>query len=213
MLTAFVPILVLAVIALGGIFLLKNKAAAIEQRRISLQDDIDRLKPQVDQAKKEYEALVKKGQRLEDLMSTSKRVVWTRKLDMILDLLPESVWLSNIEVSEKKKREQVQVQRKPGEKAGPPKFRTVVERTLVIEGLTTRGRVELIGEFINELKTSDSFMNTVDGTPIFEDVDFVSATLEEYGSVPVLKFTINLKMHNLEEKKSTARKTSASRGA
>jgi len=203
-LLAFIPILVGALIGSAVFLVLNSSKNRLEQEKLVLLDDINRLKPKVEKAKEEYEKLVKKGRKLEEIMNPSHRVLWTRKFDLMLDLLPENVWLTNIEISEKKRREQIIEKRKPGEKRepGPPKFRTITERTLVIEGVTTRGRVELIGELIHELKNSPKFMNTFDGTPIFEDVDFVSATLEEVSGMYVLKFTLNLKMHDLEAKKT-----------
>ena len=141
--------------------------AAVEQLRI----DRDNLKKEIEAKQEEFKELMELktllANQLEILnaLNPPNRLYWSEKLNMLADLVPKGVYLTNINVTEQvimQETDESKLRRKTwveaGEKGDPPPVikKPVITQTLSLSGITwaddPEQRLQLIIRFHDSLK-------------------------------------------------------------
>lgn len=102
------------------------------------------------------------------------RVIWSQQLFNLSDLLPENVWLSEIEVTTERRRE-TQMVVDPNTKERVPKDVIVPRKVLLVSGYVNQGEEgnNSVNPLVNAVETNEDFANMFLLVPFrFEDTEF-----------------------------------------
>lgn len=190
---ASMPILIgivtlLVIIHLAFIFTVKIQNRAYE--RMSKEWKVDSVKKDaIELTRRENIRMKKKVSEIEKLMS--KKILWSKKLNQLSDLIMPGVWYTRLSIDKKT----VVVEPKG---AGPLKKKSLGMKRLATERveisyLNIEGEVSsaygdelaIIGRFIEQLKSAPEFFGD------FSNIELHSTELHSIGKIDVMKFNIN----------------------
>jgi hypothetical protein len=134
---------------------------------------------------------------------TSDRIVWSEQLYYLARLLPEQVWLKDIEVETKSRTIMVDV---PDAKEGEPKTKPKVipYQSLKLTGYALSYEEEIgvnyVGVLVRAIEDDEQF------TSIFTSPEPQVVKEEEFGDVRVKEFEVNCEIVTSKDKKDTTQR-------
>lgn len=185
LLIALVAIVLLVVnVGLGGYMYFQYSDAMAERNR--LQREADAIEEELAETEVQYEEMKTSIERMERLISVAEaldppdRILWARKLNMLPLLVPEGVYLTEIEVTRNVRLVETDAyldarNRWEREREGPPpevEREPVISQTLVLQGVayvdggTPNQRLEQLIRFSDNLR-GDSVRVPFDREPAF----------------------------------------------
>jgi Tfp pilus assembly protein PilN len=190
------------VIALLSIFMANKLTVANNEAELEgLKADLQRVRESAKQVK-ELEAkkasVEAKDKAIRDI--NSDRIVWSKQLYYLARLMPDQVWLKDVEVETKTRTETVPV---PDAPEGQPQTKQVPVpyQSLKLTGYALSYKeemgVNLVGVFVNAIE------NDTDFTTFFKSPEPQLLKDEEFGGVNVKEFEVNCEIVTGKGKKET----------
>jgi len=182
-------VVVVALVSIGG----ANKAG-IERRKTHLaemQDELERVRQsakKVQELEAQQAAVAAKSQAIDEI--TSDRIIWSEQLHHLAKLMPDDVWLKDIEVVHKTRKVVITVP--PTEEGGEPTTKEVPVpyKSLKILGYALSPEeevgVNLVGEFVDAIEKDVKNFGVH-----FKNPDPRLVKDEEFGNVNVKEFEVN----------------------
>lgn len=165
-----VPIIIGAFSFLIGLYLILSVILAVKTGALNkLNNEWQAMladKQNVDEIKKEIKYFKNKSDFIDKLIGG--RLLWAKKLNQLSDLMPDGIWLENLELGERKSK-----------------------RALILKGnVFSRGKEEtaLIGDFIKSLRDNKDFFAD------FSDIESESIKRHKLGETEVMEFNLVLFM-------------------
>lgn len=191
------------VIALLSIFMANKLTVANKDAELEgLKADLQRVRESAKQVK-ELEAkkasVEAKDKAIKDI--NSDRIVWSKQLSYLARLMPDQVWLKDIEVETKTRTETVPV---PDAPEGQPQTKQVAVpyQSLKLTGYALSYKeemgVNLVGVFVKAIE------NDTDFTTYFKSPEPQLLKDEEFGGVNVKEFEVNCEIVTGRGKKETS---------
>lgn len=162
------------IIGVGALVIIAVLGYAIYENQQFIEKDskIIELQTKIEELDKKLEPVLELERR-QDMLNRKKKVIdrlilqrlkWASKLNLLAELVPERIWLENLEIiTEKVKLERRE--KAPGTTAsGKPRYRTkkytVLRKRLVIEGVTDdlTNKTALVGQFIKNIENNEEFI-------------------------------------------------------
>ncbi len=211
--------ILIILIVYAGIFWFYHN---MRQRVIADRSEFEKLNNEVEDFKKKVKIVQTKYEEIKRIIDITNnqleilraldppdRILWSEKLNMLAELIPDGVYLTQIrltesvtEVATKESEQKYKEWEKAGKKGTPPKLvkKPIIRQTLYLSGVsraeTPEKRLRLISAFSEALKnfswtTSDGRVRKFyeDFTGEIDTSEIVNITLE---GVPVTKFTFIL---------------------
>jgi|GEM_PF-2592308 len=177
--TFLILVVVCELLAFTGVYLMINTTAGNKQKELNaINAEIERLKAEVrdvENLKSQALALEKKVQIIDELMLS--RLIWSKRLNELSNLLPENVWITSLSIS-------TQSVASPG--GGPPVTKKVLNLTGKVLNPPGEKAVDLVGTFMNNMKTNPSF------SAVFDEPEFISSSTESSGDQQLLVFGLRV---------------------
>jgi hypothetical protein len=208
-------VLIIVYIAVFSIvYSVVHKKVKDDREVATLQAERDNLKKTVESKQKQFKDLIEIRTILANQMEILKaldppnRLLWAEKINMLAEIVPSSVYLTNMVVSEDIKEEETQESKKireawiKGAKKGaePPQInKPIVTQTLVVEGITWADeadqRIQLIMKFHDAMKNYST--RGMDGSTrkfmdSFQDIKIDSTYMERVAGRNVNHFKLIL---------------------
>ena len=191
------------VIALLSIFMANKLTVANKDAELEgLKADLQRVRESAKQVK-ELEAkkasVEAKDKAIKDI--NSDRIVWSKQLSYLARLMPDQVWLKDIEVETKTRTETVPV---PDAPEGQPQTKQVAVpyQSLKLTGYALSYKeemgVNLVGVFVKAIE------NDTDFTTYFKSPEPQLLKDEEFGGMNVKEFEVNCEIVTGRGKKETS---------
>lgn len=141
-----------------------------------LKKEYERIKPEYERVlklKSDKENLEAKIALMDKLMA--QRLLWSKKLNQLSDLMPPNVWLSSLSIISRPEKQTV-----------GGKEVTIDRKKLLIRGKTYSGKGEKMlgqqGDFMRRIEGHEAFFKD------FENVEFISTERETIGQAEIMKF-------------------------
>jgi len=190
------------VIALLSMYTANRLQIANKQRQLDdLKAELQRVREAAEQVK-ELEAkeasIAMKDRAIKEI--TSDRIMWSEQLYYLARLMPEQVWLKDIEVETKSRTIMVDV---PDAKEGEPKTKpkVVPYQSLKLTGYALSHAEEIgvnyVGVFVRAIENDPQFSS------IFTSPEPRLVKDEEFGDVHVKEFEVNCEIVTTKSEKDT----------
>jgi hypothetical protein len=193
-------VVVLALFGIGG----ANKAG-IERRKThlaELQEELEKVRQsakKVRELEAQQAAIAAKSQAIDEI--TSDRIVWSEQLHHLAKLMPDDIWLKDVEVVHKTRKVVVTV---PGEDGGEPTTKEVpvpyISLKLLGYALSPEEEVgvELVGKLVDAIEKDTGNFGVH-----FKNPDPRLVKDQKFGDVNVKEFEVNCEIF-AGQKKETA---------
>lgn len=142
-----------------------------------LKKEYERIKPEYERVlklKSDKENLEAKIALMDKLMA--QRLLWSKKLNQLSDLMPPNVWLSSLSIISRPEKQTV-----------GGKEVTIDRKKLLIRGKTYSGKGEKMlgheGDFMDRIEGHEGFFKDFE-----ENVEFISTQRETIGQTDIMKF-------------------------
>ena len=119
-----------------------------------------------------------------------RRLMWSKKLNEISDLLQDQVWLTYLSISKEIKTLKIEKRLNVGVRQEKPE--TVVVRHLNLKGIVVsisgEEMVDLVGKFMRKLEEDSDFFKD------FNDIVLISTQRDKIGDRDIMKFEIKCRI-------------------
>jgi len=179
---------VFLILTLSGFSLFQQIKLKKERERLAKTEELRILEPlykdEVTLTKNEIDTLKPKLAVIDNLVA--RRRFWSKKMNQVSWLLPEKIWLTNVEVQEKEEVVNKKVGNKVISEKTSKSFLMIKGSAVSLEG---EERLQAIANFMATLKGNKRFF-----ADYFEDLKFVSCSSREIGDFDVMDFIFELSL-------------------
>ena len=191
------------IIALLSIFMVNQRAVANKEDELEgLKGELERVRESAEKVK-ELEAkevsIAAKDKAIKEI--TADRIVWSEQLYYLARLMPDDVWLKDVEVETKTRK--VMVPNPDADKEGQPpmKSKVVQYQSLTLTGYALSDKeemgVNLVGVFVRAIENDPDF------TRYFKSPEPRLLKDEEFAGINVKEFEVNCEIVTGKGKKET----------